>query len=257
MRVIIASIVKDEAHRYMLSALAAWSDFADTILIMDNGSEDDTRDICRGVETVVDITPPVGANISMWGKEARFRQYLFEEAWAQADEGDVIFWLDADMVPMNNPREFFEMESCDSWSFRLYDLWGQDDLDNGGDGALLYRSDQFWQGHNVSRVWAVRKRPLQVELEWTTRGIHTGHLPYNYPYRENIALMPREWNLLHYGYYTESDRMERYNRYRSVRHQLTVLEQKHASTILDHPVDMLRVEDYNEYTLYRDTDDIR
>ena len=106
----------------------------------------------------------------------------------------------------------------------------------------MYRSDDFWQGHVHGRVWAIRKPENydSLENEWEKRGIHSGHIPPSYWERKSNFVpqlnMPADMGLLHYGYYTPQDRIDRDERYRAVKLQLTPAEIAHASTILDpHP----------------------
>lgn len=229
---LIASIVKDESHRYLVSALKGWSDFADRIVVIDDGSTDDTADILKAHSKVAyHILPDVD---SLWGKEAPHRAALFALALGHAEEGDVILWLDADMIPATDPRKFFAPEDIDMWAFPLYDLWGRDEHNR-----LTYRCDGYWMGHRSSRVWAIRKTAEldASELGWPdARGIHSGHIPTSYFDTERVALtMPSTHALLHYGYYTEQDRTDRSARYNDVRVLLGSDERAHASSILDVP----------------------
>jgi len=225
----VATIVKDEAGRYFESALAAWQTFADDIIVFDDDSTDNTKQLAESagadVFNLIDGT-------DMWGNEAPHRSALFNYAMRKADPDDVIFWLDADMVPAKDPTKFFAIENLNAWSFNLYDLWGQDQ-----DGRTLYRTDDYWRGHYSPRVWALRK-PASYDSEsikWDYRGIHSGHIPsmwFNRPDLK-VMIMPTGTSLLHYGYYTQQDREDRHTRYLSVRAQLNPAELAHAQTILD------------------------
>ena len=173
-------------------------------------------------------------NTDLWGKEAQHRAALFALALGYAEEGDVILWLDADMIPASDPRKFFAPEDVDAWAFPLYDLWGRD-----GHNRLVYRCDSYWMGHRNPRVWAIRKTDdFDAEsLGWPeARGIHSGHIPTSYFTEERVILtMPSTCALLHYGYYTEQDRTERVQRYDDVRVLLGPDERAHAASIMDVP----------------------
>jgi len=247
MSVRIATIVKDEAHRYWGSALDAWATFADDVVVFDDGSTDETKEMAEDagcdVFTLFD-------NKDMWGNEAPHRAALFAYAMGKSDPGDIVFWLDADMVPAKDPRKFFDVNGVNSFSFYLYDLWGQDST------GLRYRSDAWWRGHDYPRVWALRVPDgfSSVDYKWGTRGIHSGHIPESY-FQQDLKnmVLPRDMGLLHYGYYTEQDRGDRHERYLSVRNKLTEPELEHACTILDDTPNLVRLPFKPEIELERAT----
>ena len=232
MNILVATIVKDEAHRYLASALEGWSKFADKIVAIDDGSTDSTAEILQACPKVAYHVLPDAE--SLWGKEAPHRAALFALALGHAEEGDVILWLDADMIPASDPRKFFAPAEVDTWAFPLYDLWGTD-----GHDRLVYRCDGYWRGHRSPRVWAIRKTGdfTAESLGWPeARGIHSGHIPTSYFDVERIILtMPSTCALLHYGYFTQADRDDRVARYEDVSALLGPDERAHARSILDVP----------------------
>ena len=245
MKIIIATIVKDEAHRYWRSALEAWSDFADSIVVFDDDSTDDTKDIAEEFEKV-DLFRLIDGK-DMWGNEAPHRAALFNYAMRKGEEGDVVFWLDADMVPLQDPREIFE-SGGDTFAFKLYDLWGKN----------VYREDSWWRGHQNHRVWALRI-PAQFDgkdYEWANaRGIHSGHIPGSWWLKNNgpVVYLPQEYSLLHYGYRSDADRRERIERYMGVRHLLTESELRHAQSIGDPSPNLRKLYVKPDYPLERAT----
>lgn len=232
MNILVATIVKDEAHRYLASALEGWSEFADKIVAIDDGSTDSTAQLLQDCPKIAYHVLPDSSDL--WGKEASHRAALFALALGYAGEGDVILWLDADMIPASDPRKFFQLEDVDTWAFPLYDLWGQD-----GHNRLVYRCDGYWVGHRNPRVWAIRKTSSvdAAELGWPdARGIHSGHIPHSYFNIDRITLtMPSTCALLHYGYFTQADREERIERYGDVRVLLGPDERAHADSIMGVP----------------------
>ncbi len=216
----------------MASALEGWSEFADRIVAIDDGSTDNTAQLLQDNPKVAYHVLPDSSDL--WGKEASHRAALFALALGYAGEGDVILWLDADMIPATDPRKFFQLEDVDTWAFPLYDLWGTDDHTR-----LVYRCDGYWCGHRTARVWAIRKT-AQInakELGWPdARGIHSGHIPTSYFTEDRTILtMPSTCALLHYGYFTDADRQERVERYGDVRVLLGPDERAHADSIMDMP----------------------
>ena len=216
----------------MASALEGWSEFADRIVAIDDGSTDGTAQLLQNSPKVAYHTLPDSTDL--WGKEASHRAALFALALGHAGEGDVILWLDADMIPATDPRKFFQLEDVDTWAFPLYDLWGTD-----AHNRLVYRHDSYWVGHRHPRVWAIRKTAQidAAELGWpNARGIHSGHIPASYFTEDRTILtMPSTCALLHYGYFTDADRQERVERYEDVSMLLEPNERAHARSILGVP----------------------
>ncbi len=221
-------------QRFWPSALEAWSSFADEIIVLDDGSTDGTYEYAQDYALVERRT-----DIPAWGAEASARQELFELAWGVTAVGDYIIWLDADMVPARNPRILMDA-GTDGVLFCLYDLWRQD-------RRLWYREDRFWRGHHHARLWMVR-RTARRDFEWNTRGIHTGHLPVDFPC-ESYAYAPMDYSLLHYAYINEELRQEKYERYMSVKDELTDFEKEHAATILDEQPHLVHLTPQPELTL--------
>jgi len=224
-RIIVATIVRNEADRYLPSALEAWGEFADRIVAIDNGSTDDTTELLHETGARI-IRPPDDA--PMWGNEAPFRKALYELAIGYATDDDVIFFLDADMVPLRDPSDLF-LANVDVFSFNLYDVWQY------SENQCYYRFDPpFWIADKVWRPWAVRAgyaRTLHYDAE---RGIHCGHLPSTVLDTDQVIYAPTPFGLLHYGYATEEDRERAFTRYEGARDELSADEWRHVDTIL-HP----------------------
>ncbi len=216
MSLAVVTMVRDEASKWLPSALDAWTQFADEIIALDDGSTDGTLDLLRaaGAQTFENALG------TAWGAEVGPRRALFDHAIQSGCEW--LLWLDADMVPLQDPRDLM-FRSLDALSFPLYDLWGL--------YPLVYREDLFWQGHNTARVWAVRN-PGEHRWEWHERGIHCGHLPLNLKL-EHVAVVPHSHALLHYAYTTPVLREVKAAQYRAKQDQLTDHELRHALSIVD------------------------
>lgn len=229
-RLVVAALVRNEAERFWPSALDAWSQFADAIVVLDDQSGDATAELARDAGASVYVR---GDGVSAWGAESPARAELWDRAMQETEPGDWILILDADMVPLRNPRPLLA-PGIDAVAFPLFDLW----LKEGS--RLWFREDGFWQGHLHPRLWAVR-RPETPEngWKWSERGIHTGHFPLNLSIHRAITA-PLDYSLLHYAYLTPALREAKAAAYEATAAQLLPAEQAHAISIL-HPQPRLAV----------------
>lgn len=214
MHVTVASIMRNEANRFLPSALKAWTSFADRICVLDDGSTDATADLCESFGAEVHRQGPL-----MFGEDSlqewSSRRTLFRHAIKDAEW---VVWLDADQVLSCDPRPFLQpAHPC----FRVFDLWSPTE----------YREDAWWTGH--MRAWwggvHVPSLPAGYVDEWNERGIHCGHLPVNLP--DPKYAVPAECAVLHYAYVTPELRAEKAARYESHAAFLTPQERFHARTI--------------------------
>lgn len=222
-RIVVAALVRDEAHKYLTSCLEAWNEFADAVVVLDDGSRDGSADLARAAGATVRSRGEGRA----WGAESSARAQLWDAACDVAEPGDWIIVLDADMVPLLDPRDL-PLERFDGVTFSLYDLWGQWAYS----GALFYRDDAFWCAHYSPRLWMARRPERDFAARWSERGIHCGHFPQNLQPRR-ILYAPQDYALLHYGYLDPRDRAEKLARYRGVADQLQPPERAHAESIAD------------------------
>jgi glycosyltransferase involved in cell wall biosynthesis len=214
----VACLARNEADRYLISALNAWSQFADQIFVLDDNSTDHTADVAVEAGAVVrrrDTNAPPA-----WGNETSARRELFEWVSSSISAGSFIFVLDADMVPAKNPKDLL-VGGIDGVLFRLHDLWGEG----------VYRSDHYWRGHNVPRLWLVRN-PRTTDHQWSGRGIHSGHFPNNLLIERSVVA-PKEYSILHYSYVDPVDRKSKCDQYMQQFDNLTTHEWVHAASIND------------------------
>lgn len=222
-RLVVLSLMRNEAERFLRPVLSAWMDFADHVLILDDGSTDDSADVARslGAEVV-----EMAESDPMWGAEWPKRERLFNAGMTRLGEGDYALILDADMIPLRDPRPLLST-SPGAVAFTLYDLWHAE-----GE-RLWFRADGPWVAHLRPRVWLFR-RPTEPEegWVWNERGLHSGHLPLNLDLGR-VLFAPPDYALLHLAYLRPSLREAKYKAYLRESAQLSDAELSHAQSILD------------------------
>ena len=211
----VATIVRDERRRFLPSALECWSEFADRIVAVDDGSKDGTHQLLEehGCEVYRET-------FDLWGNETAARKFLWDKA---VKDSEWVVHIDADMVPANN---FIDALTGSLVGFRVYDLW---------DDERRYRSDRWWTGHSRPyRPAANVHKHQDAKGVWGDAGIHSGHLPLNV--RELLGTVypvARECSMLHYAYSRPELRRAKYEKYMAVKEQLGPRQLFHAQSIID------------------------
>ena len=221
-RLISAVIARDEGgpDRYLRRVLQNLRAVSDFVLLVDDGSEDDTG--CIAQEEGAWVVRREGE--PMWGQESAARSFLWDQAVGVArDHQAWVLFADADMELSADPRPLCATEWHNAWAWRLYDQWGPN----------VYRADPPWQGHVHPRVWMVNpfRVPADWQPGWIAKGIHCGHIPPNFPF--NAAIAPEQFFWTHFGYAKPEHRAKKREQYLSQAHQLTDAERRHAESITD------------------------
>lgn len=226
-RIVAAILARNEAGRDLEAVLANAKSYADTVLLLDDGSTDSTVQmaIAAGAKVKSRQTGPEG----MWGNESPARQELWEWACEEAGDGWIII-ADADMILVGDPRPLAESWACNAWAWVLYDQWSD----------THYRSDEWWVGHLHPRVWMVNpsRVPEGWRAEWPQRGIHVGHIPHNFPLVA-CGLDPKIISWRHLSFSTPERRVAKWKQYMAKSDLLSPVEIAHADSILD-PADPAR-----------------
>jgi len=215
----VATIVRNEAGRFLPRALECWKAVASQIVAVDNGSTDDTPKLLADAGAIVQplATP-------MDGHEAFARAFLWEQVVAATPNDGWVIHLDADHVLAGDPRPFLESCGVNRVLFPVFDMWT----------PSAYRSDAWWRVRPWWQAVRMGEYARGVEWIWPDRGWHSGHVPANAgqvfgPTRD----VPLDCGILHYGYATDELRVKHAEAYRARAHVLTQKEQFHASTITD------------------------
>lgn len=217
--VTVASIVKNEAARFLPKALECWKSVSARLVVVDNGSTDGTKGLLEAAEA--EIHP---LDTPMDGHETVARSFLWEKALQATPDGDWIVWLDADHVAMDDFRPDLAETDRNRATFKVFDLWT----------PTAYRSDAWWR---VRWWWqALRMTPdaRNTDWVWPERGWHSGHVPMNAAKVFGPEHRVRdECSILHYGYATPELRARHAAAYEARKDVLTDAELFHARTILD------------------------
>lgn len=236
MTFLTAMLVRNEAapDRYLREVLANARAHSRHILVLDDNSTDDTVAVCREYGAIVH---PRSSTVPAWGAEAPARRELWDLAADMA--GMLRCWVlfqDADMILPADPTPLTWSEQVNTWCWRLYDQWSDTE----------YRADPpFWQAHLHPRAWLVC--PWNVPEGWTAawndRGLHTGHLPENWP--AVAAVAPEDYYWIHRSYRDPTHRQQKHRAYLVSGSSLSDFERAHAESILDDPADGLVLEHLN------------
>jgi len=207
MRIVGAILARNEADRYLEEVLTDVARFCDEIVVVDDDSADNTRDICGRWAAVHHAKDDSGGGF--WGTdETNLRRLLWELA---SDAGGPDSWtyvFDADHlltgITPDDFRTLCRAENINVWAFRLFDCWER--------GPYRHRTDGYWQAWRTPRPWLFRASPRRdFVAQWDARGIHSGHCPANY--EGHIAVVPSMVGIIHLGYTKVADRAEKARKY--------------------------------------------
>ena len=212
-RLVAAFLLRNEAgeDRYLRRVLTNVREFCDHIVVVDDGSTDDTAAVCLSFGAEVN-TLTGGNGVGWWGSDERSARSLLwdlaaeaagQDGWIYFADGDHEMLPTAGIPPCSVVQQAMASEVCTAWAVPLWDLWQPD-----GQGM---RVDGFWQAHLHPRPWFFKAQPY---LGWTPKwgdrkDLHTGHAPVNFPLV--CGLLPAA--IAHWGYANPIHRDQKYAKY--------------------------------------------
>ncbi|MCH5586716.1 glycosyltransferase family 2 protein [Shimazuella sp. AN120528] len=199
-KITLSMIVKNEAGRYLRQVLKNHLPYIDEAVIIDDGSTDDTADVCK--EILHDIPLHLIQNeTSQFANEVILRKQQWEETVKTNPEW--ILNLDADEMLeekfVHQVEDIHQQQIYDAIYFRLYDMWNE----------THYREDNFWKAHHFYRPFMIRYRD-DLEYTWKETAQHCGRFPievYQFSYFCHPA------RIKHLGWASPKDRKKKYDRY--------------------------------------------
>ncbi|HEY9724288.1 MAG TPA: glycosyltransferase [Oscillatoriaceae cyanobacterium] len=199
-RVLLSMLVHNEADRYLRQVLSHAASYVDQVLIVDDGSTDDSVEVCREVLAGVPHRI-VRLEQSSFHQEHLLRRKQWE--LALAERSDWILVLDADEIfedgMRTGIRRLIDQDQYDAIAFRLYDFWDE----------ARYRDDAYWCAHRFHRPFLVRRVPGRPVI-WQETDQHCGRFPQDVMH---LRMAQSELRLKHLGWASERDRQAKFARY--------------------------------------------
>ena len=210
MKIIGAMLVRNEAgpDRYLAIALTRALQLCDRVIVLDDGSTDDSAALAASVDPERVIVHERGSSEGWWGREeTTARSELWELASREAGPDGWILVIDADMVldgiTSSDLHALCKSTVYNSWAMPLWDCWGS---------AMQHRIDGYWQAWCTPRVWLAKAQPTEDFIpEWSSKTIHSGHLPHSYPVRAGIIPGLVAWR--HLAYIWKNHRIAKHAQY--------------------------------------------
>ena len=199
-KIVVSMIVHNEEGRYLERVLENVKTFADSVLIIDDASTDNTVAICE--DALKDFPHKIIKNKkSMFKTEYKLRLKQWKNALKMGC--DWIYCIDADEIIEDSFKEklpyLLNNKDVDVYNFRLYDMWNENE----------YRDDEYWCAHTRYMTFLVRFQP-NFPYKFKKTNQHCGRFPKNLNKLRNANV---DVKVKHMGWARKEDREYKYKRY--------------------------------------------
>ena len=247
---IIGGNVYNDEHKFLIPWLENISKLNSKIVIIDDGSTDNSLSICSKYTSYIFQT-----NRLFEQGENKIRQLWWEKATEIAEEGDFIFPLDTDVTLTENSILYYyeELEkciknNCDALCGTQYDMWNKE----------YYREEPEKKWVENLHPWKIGiKYKKNYKYYWNEMPIHCGQLPIN----AFFSIYPTKIQGQHWGYSTPELRRKKvdfYNKYDpyditevgKIRYDSIMDENPHLYPFIDNYIENNYNKNYNKWIYY-------
>jgi len=198
--------IKNE-ERWIEKSLEAVVDICNEIVILDDGSTDDTIKICKTFDKVVDIHHQTGLPFD----ETRDKNTLLD--MAKTRKPDFILTLDGDEIIQKHAKDILFEEltiiypDSPMYEFQAFNIW---------DKPNQYRYDGIYSNLWAKKLIRMSKQPKDMHFKETQfpGNSHCPAIPQNAIGTD--CSIRSKMKIFHYGNYDEKLRQQKYNFYKNI-----------------------------------------
>lgn len=226
-------LVRNEADRYLRPCLDSLSKYVDSIVILDDASEDNSAEVCLSYPNV---TLHRQSHSTFLQNEAILREKLWHHT--QNDNPEWILAVDADefleeSIIKESPY-LLRQKYFNAISFRLFDCWESEEY---------YRCDGLWNPWRRGfSIYMVRYLPA-LSSDWPALKFHCGRLPSAYRRLQHYESTVR---IKHLGWANAANNLTKYDRAVGQDPGSKYMSQEHYKSIL-WPPEKVKLEKWVEH----------
>ena len=201
---VLGCLVYNEENRFLKEYLENMSQLTNKIVIIDDGSTDNSISICSKYTSEIYLTDRL-----MTKDESLLRKTLWDKCCNLCNKNDYILIQDCDEFYTKNSLENFEKAiktgeslGADSIAIKKYDMWNENQ----------YRENPpYWQAHFNFLIWCAKYKP-NYTYYWNNMKLHCGSLPVNAYY----CAFPTKLQVQHLAYSTPELRQQKVKFYQEL-----------------------------------------